>query len=214
LSSKNTYAKTIIHEKSKNRKDRNQKWIHPDMVGVSFLTLKTEIGKTFIDVLQKTDTLKLISYELKRDIKTDYELKEYFFQAVSNSSWANYGYLVAFEIGDNLKDEMERLNQSFGIGVIELKANPFESKILYQAKFKELDFKTIDKLCNVNENYRKFIELVEKLLTAKSKYFKSTKNELIGYCDKYLEGDKEIEQYCKDKNIPFEKDAIETEATN
>jgi hypothetical protein len=48
------------------------------------------------------DTLKLTSYEIKKEIKTDSELKEYYFQAVSNSSWANYGYLVAFEVGDNL----------------------------------------------------------------------------------------------------------------
>ena len=42
--------------------------------------------------------------------------------------------------------EMERLSQSFGIGIIELSANPYESKILFTANFKELDFKTIDKL--------------------------------------------------------------------
>lgn len=36
------------------------------------------------------------------------------------SSWANYGYLVALEISDSLKDEMQRLNQSFGISIIEL----------------------------------------------------------------------------------------------
>ena len=35
------------------------------------------------------------------------DLKKSYFQAVSNSSRANYSYLVALEIGDNLKDEME-----------------------------------------------------------------------------------------------------------
>ncbi len=79
--------------------------------------------------LNKTDTFKITSYELKKEINTNYELKEAYFQAVSNSSWANYGYLVAFEISDNLIDEIERLNQSFGIGVIELNANPYKSKI-------------------------------------------------------------------------------------
>lgn len=204
LESKNILAKTIFHEKSKNRKDKNQKWVHPDVIGVEFLGLKSETCKTFINVLQKSDTLKLTSYEIKKAIKTDYELKECYFQAVSNSSWANYGYLVAFEIGDNLKNEMERLNQSFGIGIIELSANPYESKILFPAKLKELDFKTIDKLCNVNEHYGEFIAVIEKLLTADNKYYQSTKKELIDYCDKCLTGDLAVEKYCKEKHIPFE----------
>jgi hypothetical protein len=53
-----------------------------------------------MNVLQKSDTLKLTSYEIKKEIKTDSELKEYYFQAVSNSSWANYGYfyfLISYE---------------------------------------------------------------------------------------------------------------------
>ena len=75
----------------------------------------------------KQVTKKELKNEIKKEINTDYELKKSYFQAVSNSSWANYGYLVALEISDNLKDEMERLNQSFGIGIIELKSNPYES---------------------------------------------------------------------------------------
>ncbi len=203
LNSKNIFAKTIFHEKSKNSKDKHQKWIHPDVIGVEFLDLISPTGKTFMNVLQKSDTLKLTSYEIKKEIKTDYELKEYYFQAVSNSSWANYGYLVAFEIGDNLKNEMERLNQSFGIGIIELSANPYESKILFQAKLKDLDFKTIDKLCNINKDYGDFIEIVEKLLTAEDKFYEgTTKTRLINCCDSYLANDTEVKKFCKDKNIP------------
>ena len=84
-------------------------------------------------------------------------MKKSFFQAVSNSSLANYGYLVAFEISDSLDEEMERLNQSFGIGIINLKANPYESKMLYQSKYNELDFKTLDKLCKINNDFETFI---------------------------------------------------------
>jgi hypothetical protein len=157
LKNKNIYSKTILHEESKNTKDDHQKWIHPDMIGIEFLNLTSKINKAFMKILNKADTFKITSYEIKKEINTDSELKKSYFQAVSNSSWANYGYLVALEINDNLKNEMERLNQSFGIGIIELKSNPYESRILFQAKFKELDFKTIDKLCKVNDNYEKFI---------------------------------------------------------
>ena len=204
LKSHNISSKTIYHEKSSNSKDKNQKWIHPDMVGISFLKLETQVTQVFLKTVNREDTFKLNSYELKKEINNDYELKESFFQAVSNSSWANHGYLVAFEINDSLYDEMKRLNQSFGIGVIELKANPYESKILFASKYKELDFKTIDKLCKINKDFEKFIEQTEKVLTADAKYLNAIENELNDFCDKFLLNDSEIEKYCVEKNIPIE----------
>ena len=142
LKSNHIFSKTIFHEKSTGN-DNHQKWIHPDMVGVNFLNLENKISHNFLKSLNKEDTFKITSYELKKEITTDYDLKKCFFQAVSNSSWANYGYLVAFEISPQLTEEMQRLNQSFGIGIIELKANPFESKVIYPSKYKNLDFKTM-----------------------------------------------------------------------
>jgi hypothetical protein len=207
LKHQSIYSKTIFHEKS-NGSYNHQKWIHPDMIGINFLRLKSKSTQTLLKVISKTDTFKLSSYEVKKEINTDYELKKTFFQAVSNSSWANYGYLVSFEISDSLLEEIERLNQSFGIGVIELKANPFESKILFPAKYKELDFKTIDKLCKINEDFDKFIEQVEKLLTASDRYVKSTEKELSELSDKYFLMDTDIEKYCKSNNIPIEDSTI------
>lgn len=202
LKNTNTYSKTIFHEQSSNSKDNHQKWIHPDMVGIQFLNLQSQTNQTFLKAINKLDIFKISSFEIKREINSDYELKKTFFQAVSNSSWANYGYLVAFEISDSLSDEMERLNQSFGIGIIELKANPYESKILFPAKYKDLDFKTIDKLCKINKEFERFIEQIEKLMTASDKYYKSTEKELDEFCDSYFLNDTEIDDYCKQKFIP------------
>jgi len=208
LKNKNIYSKTILHEESKNSKDDHQKWIHPDMIGIEFLNLTSKVNKAFMKILNKADTFKIMSYEIKKEINTDYELKKCYFQAVSNSSWANYGYLVALKINDNLKDEMERLNQSFGIGIIELKSNPYESKILFQSKFKELDFKTIDKLCRVNPAYEKFIELIEKTLAVEERYYESIEKELDDFCDNYFENDTEVKKYYKNKNIPIEMEEL------
>ncbi len=201
LKNQNIYSKTIFHERSTGS-DKNQKWIHPDMVGIKFLNLSSKTNQNFLKLLNKADTFKITSYEIKKEISTDYELKEAYFQAVSNSSWANYGYLVAFEISDNLLDEIERLNQSFGIGVIELNANPYRSKILYQSKLKELDFKTIDKLCLINEDFRTFIEYIEKILSVDDRFYNSVEKEFSAFCDKYFENDSEFEKYCVEKNIP------------
>ena len=202
---KNTdiYSKTIFHEQS-NGKDSNQIWTHPDMVGIKFLNLQTKVSQSFLKSINRIDTFKLSSYEIKKEINNDSELKKAFFQAVSNSSWANYGYLVAFEFSDSLKEEMSRLNQSFGIGIIELNANPYQSKILFTAKYRDLDFKTIDKLCKINKEFEKYIEQTEKLMTAEERYYKSTEKELDEFCDDYFENDSEVEKYCKDKYIPTE----------
>jgi uncharacterized protein len=202
---KNTdiYSKTIFHEQS-NGKDSNQIWTHPDMVGIKFLNLQTKASQNFLKSINRVDTFKMSSYELKKEINNDSDLKKGFFQAVSNSSWANFGYLVAFEFSDNLIEEMERLNQSFGIGVIELNANPYQSKVLFPAKYRDLDFKTIDKLCKINKEFEKFIEQTEKLMTASEKYASGAEKELDEFCDDYFANDTEVEKYCKDKHIPID----------
>lgn len=205
LKNTDNYSKTIFHEQS-NGKDSNQIWTHPDMVGIKFLNLQTKASQTFLKSINRIDTFKLSSYELKREINSDSELKKAYFQAVSNSSWANYGYLVAFEFSDSLHEEMLRLNQSFGIGIIELNANPYKSKVLFTAKYRDLDFKTIDKLCKINKEFEKFIEQTEKLMTAEERYYKSTEKELDEFCDDYFLNDSEIEKYCLDKKIPFEEE--------
>ena len=198
------YSKTIFHEQSTYGKDNNQTWTHPDMVGIRFLNLQTKASQNFLKAINRVDTFKLSSYEIKKEINNDSELKKAFFQAVSNSSWANYGYLVAFEFSDSLNEEIERLSQSFGIGIIELNANPYQSKVLFQPKYRDLDFKTIDKLCKINKEFEKFIEQAEKLMTAEERYYKATEKELDEFCDDYFTNDSEIEKYCKDKYIPTE----------
>ena len=205
LKNNRVYSKTILHEKSKNSKDSHQKWIHPDMVGVEFLNLQNKASQSLLNAVKRTDSFKLASYEIKKEINSDYELKKCFFQAVSNSSWANFGYLVAFEFADSLMEELERLNQSFGIGVIELSGNPYESKLLFPPRLNPLDYKTIDKLCKVSQEFEAFISQTEKLLTVEEKYHSSVESEMESFCDKYFETDSEIGLYCKKKNIPYEE---------
>ena len=204
LKNTETYSKTIFHEQS-NGKDSNQIWTHPDMVGIKFLSLQSKISQNFLKSINRVDTFKISSYEIKREINSDSELKKAFFQAVSNSSWANYGYLVAFEFSDSLNEEMARLNQSFGIGIIELNANPYQSQILFPSVYRDLDFKTIDKLCKMNKEFEKFIEQIEKLMTTSEKYLSGAEKELEEFCDKYFSNDTEFEKYCKEKYIPIEK---------
>ena len=203
----NVFSKTIFHEKSFN-KESGQVWTNPDMIGVSFLQLKNKVSQEFFKKLNQKEAFKISSYELKREITTDNELKQAYFQAVSNSSWANYGYLVAIEFSDDLLDELERLNQSFGVGIIKLSPNPFQSEILFPAKYRILDFKTIDKLCKMNIEFEKFIEHIEKLMGVQDRFYKPLEKDFESFCDVFFENDDVILKYCKEKSIPFDENVF------
>ena len=198
------YSKTIFHETS-TFVDKHQIWIHPDMVGIHFLNLKNTNAEALLHTINREESFTLCSYELKRSIHSDTELKEGFFQAVSNSSWANKGYLVALEFNENLLDEMARLNQAFGIGIIQLAANPFQSKILFESSQRALDFITIDKLSNNNKAFEAWIKDIQACMTASSQHKKASFGELERNSDDYFSenDDAAIEAYCQEKNIPL-----------
>jgi hypothetical protein len=158
-------CKTVFHEESIKSGPKHNEWDHPDIVGC---TLTTEEWDTSVVHLAQTAgviTAKLYSFELK--INLDFStLRASFFQAVSNSSWAHEGYLIAPEIdGDQyFRDVLKRLSQSFGIGVIELDLqSPDESEILYPARPNpKPDWETINHLVKLNKGFAAFVSSVEK----------------------------------------------------
>ena len=201
LRTRSIYAKTIFHEKSSSRVDTAQKWVHPDIVGVQFEEFKNDATLSLLKATEPKETVHLYSYELKKKIESDYQLKQYYFQALSNSNWANFGYLVAFEINDGLDEEMERLNNAYGIGIIQMQDGNWT--ILYPAREKSLDYNTIEKLNNLNRDFCTFIDKISKVLNAPEKYIKEAKDSFESICDKIFESDEEQERYCKEHNIPF-----------
>ena len=201
LLKRNILSKTIFHESS-SRADQAQKWVHPDMVGVEFNEFQESATRSLLKAAESKEYMDLYSYELKRTIENDHQLKEYFFQALSNSSWANYGYLVAFEINEDIMEEMERLNRSFGIGVIKLSPYQDDTTILFPARKNELDYYTIDKLCRINQDFKDFITKTTKVITAQTDVLEDVKGGLQRYCDKGLASDDEVISYCKENHIP------------
>lgn len=200
LRNRNIYAKTIYHEKS-TKADNAQKWVHPDIIGVQFEEFKNDATLSLLKATDPKESVHIYSYEMKRHVENDSQLKQYYFQALSNSSWANFGYLVAFEIADGLDDEMQRLNNAFGIGIILMQAT--EATVLYPAREKSLDYNTIEKLNNINKPFCEFINKLAKVLHASKDYIEVAKDSLFAICDKVFATDEEIEAYCKEHNIPF-----------
>lgn len=166
-------TKTIYHELSKKRKNGINKWLHPDIVGVHFpFESYTENTLKLFDIL-KVNPYKLYSFELKKELNFS-NLRECYFQAVSNSSWAHEGYLVALNLSDDtdLIDEIRRLNNAFGIGVIRLNQEHFmQSEILFSAKERDsLDWDTVNRLVAENPDFRKFLDdLMEDITVGKVK---------------------------------------------
>ena len=155
------HLKTIFHENSKKTKKGLNEWLHPDLVGVYFPFKDYSNVTVEIQRELSISSVKLFSFELKISLSFS-NLREYFFQAVSNSSWANEGYLVTLNLQDDstLLDEIRRLNNAFGIGLIRLNAeNIYESQILFPAKEKsEIDWDTVNRLAKENENFSKFLK--------------------------------------------------------
>lgn len=201
LRTRGIFGKTIFHEKSSNKVDNAQKWIHPDIIGVQFEEFKNDATLALLKATEPKESIHIYSYELKRRIESDYQLKQCYFQALSNSSWANFGYLVAFEINEDLDEEMARLNNAFGIGIILMQAS--DSRILYPAREKALDYNTIEKLNNLNSDFCEFIKKLSKVMNASRDYTADAKNSFVKICDKIFESDEELDAYCKEHNIPF-----------
>ncbi|MBQ9238987.1 MAG: HrgA protein [Treponema sp.] len=179
-------TKTIFHEQSK--KSGLNEWVHPDIVGV-YIPIEDWSSEIIeLNRISNANAIELLSFEMKKEInRANY--REYFFQAVSNSSWANEGYLVAADISedDELMNELERLSTSFGIGVIQLDLDDIDaSSILFHAsKKKELDWETMNKLCEINSNFKKFIQDVKIDFDSK-RIHKSEYDEILKEPESYI----------------------------
>jgi uncharacterized protein len=162
------HLKTIHHEKTSYK--TFSQWLHPDLVGVRFFYKDWQSEVIELDELLGNQSIQFYSFELKKEISYS-NIREAFFQTVSNSTWANEGYLVSPEIYQEPEflKELERLSTSFGIGIIELDLeSPDSSRILYPARHKDqLDWNTMNTLADKNRDFKEFLVQVRKDLAIK-----------------------------------------------
>ncbi|GAA7043862.1 COG2958 family protein [Helicobacter pylori] len=199
-------CKTIKHEEGKKGKKGEDRWNYPDIVDVYFpydenSPYNNEETLKFLHLTGQKKH-KLFSFELKKELSFS-NLKESYFQAVSNFSWANEGYLVVKILDDEVLGELRRLNQSFGIGVIKLESGISNSKILLPAREKEIDIPTLNMLLNKSPDFKSFMADINKQI---EKGFDTPIK--MGCFDTVLD-DKEMQEYIKNKGI--EDKGIEAE---
>jgi hypothetical protein len=103
--------------------------------------------------------------------------------------------LVALKVEEELYEELRRLNNAFGIVIIRLNpVNISQREILFTSKERnKLDWETIERLVDENEDFRTFVADVA---------VDTTDNDirLRGAYDKFVT-DEEAEQYAKEKGI-------------
>lgn len=183
------FTKTIMHEKSS--KGGYNEWIHPDIVGFYLPLEDWKPNVIEFNRLSDNNALRLFSFEIKKAL-TKGNYRESYFQAVSNSSWAHEGYLVATDIlqDDDFLAELERLASSFGIGIIQLDlADIDSSRVIYPAKTRlTLEWETINKLCEQNKDFDIFLQDVK--IDFESKRVHRSEYDVVI---------KEIAKYIKDK---------------
>jgi len=155
----NIGSKRIDEKRSKNsRGSGGNKWLFPDMVGLEI------VGGNWQEEIKKfseehfTPKGKLWSFEVKIKIDNS-NVREVFFQTVSNSSWANYGYLVTSEIiGRETINELRILAGLHGIGVIRIDINDItKSQIIFLARERSIDLDNANRLAEENRDFKDYI---------------------------------------------------------
>ncbi|MDF7675823.1 HrgA protein [Neisseriaceae bacterium ESL0693] len=159
------YSRRIDEKTSSNRQgSRGNHWLHPDIVALE--NLSADWDREVSDCVQvySIQKTKLWSFEVKLKINTA-NVRECFFQAVSNSSWANLGYLVASEFnGRNIMKELRMLATAHGIGIMQLDMNnPAESQILLPARERdEIDWDMVNRLATENKDFMAYVVSIRK----------------------------------------------------
>lgn len=162
------HSKRIDHTRARNAGGAGfNKWLFPDIVGLEDIGYEWDDKiKICVDEYYSTRA-RLWSFEVKNKIKHS-NIREYFFQAISNSSWANFGYLVAAEIegdGEKTIKELRMLSRLHGIGFIKLDVkSPVEkSHIMIPALQKDnINWDIANRLLEENQDFSCYIDSVRR----------------------------------------------------
>ncbi|TDN59404.1 COG2958 family protein [Scandinavium goeteborgense] len=159
-------CRRIDEKRSSNNKGLGANhWLYPDIVALQPLDKGWDTVVQNCVRLSEGRLTRLWSFEVKRQLNRS-NVRECFFQAVSNSSWAHFGYLVATEINEDkqrgVERELQMLCALHGIGVILLNPqDPGNSQTLIPARERtSIDWQSVNRLVEENKDFKEFIDLV------------------------------------------------------
>lgn len=155
-------ASRIDEKRSSNKQGKDgNRWLYPDLVGLEDLSKDWNPELKKLNREYAANKTRLWSFEVKLKLNRS-NIRQSYFQAVSNSSWANFGYLVASEIDSKTIKELRMLYGLHGIGIILLDTeNPPESDIMIPARERnEIDWETCNRLTEENTDFKSFVTSV------------------------------------------------------
>lgn len=156
-------SKRIRESTSSNRRGRfGNRWLHPDIVGMMTPGLHWEDLIRQCSSEMSTRKAKLVSIEVKLAL-TPSSVRESFFQAASNSLWANRAYLAATEVrGEDTLEELTVLSSLHGVGYIAIDPdNLSESRVLIPARERdEVDWASANRIAKENADFRLYLQQV------------------------------------------------------
>jgi len=156
------YCQRIDERRSVNSQGSGgNHWLHPDIVAMEPLDQAWDEAVRTCVRHGNDKSVRLWSFEVKKEL-TRSNVRKCFFQAVSNSSWANYGYLVATSMSTGVESELQMLSSLHGIGVLLLDVEDlYNSQILIPAKEKaDVDWLSANRIVSENIDFKNYIEQV------------------------------------------------------
>lgn len=156
------FCRRIDERKSRNTQGAGgNHWLHPDIVALE--TLDKNWSSVVRDCVRNSNDafVRLWSFEVKKDLNKN-NVRKSFFQAVSNSSWANYAYLVATGLDSAVEAELQMLSGLHEVGVLILNTQSlFDSQILIPARERNnIDWLSINRITEENRDFESFIDQV------------------------------------------------------
>ncbi len=156
------FCKRIDERKSSNTQGAGgNHWLHPDIVALE--TLDKNWSSVVRDCVRNSNDafVRLWSFEVKKELNKG-NVRKSFFQAVSNSSWANYAYLVATGLDSAVESELQMLAGLHGVGVLILNTRSlFDSQILIPARERSnIDWLSVNRITEENKDFDSFIDQV------------------------------------------------------
>lgn len=155
------YPKRIDEKTSSNKLGpKANEWLHPDMVGLENLMSGWTSQIQECAELAGDQRARLWSFEVKLRVTRSSVRRDYF-QAVSNSSWAHFGYLVAAQVDPDAAPELKMLHGLHGIGLMVLNTeNPAESEVRIPARARPVtDWVAANRLAEENKDFQNFTKL-------------------------------------------------------
>lgn len=153
------YCQRIDEKNSKNSHGSGgNHWLHPDIVALEPLDQHWDAIVKECARHGNDSAIRLWSFEVKKQL-TKSNVRQYFFQAVSNSTWANFGYLVATGLNNDVEAELQMLASLHGIGVLILNTESlYDSQILIPARERTaIDWQSVNRIVSENSDFHRFI---------------------------------------------------------